>query len=965
MGFTRVLTASANPTTGGVDIVNGTTGNDTIVGTVDTTTTTNSSLSAGDNITGGAGADLLAVTVIGNGTTQAVSGVTMAGVETLRVINSGSDATKTTDFSAAGWTGLTDVVVAGSLSTGNTKVSELTSIVNATMSNGKGNLEVAYAADTVVGTADVQKLALNGQTAGTFTANGIETIAVTATGTASKGVTLASDKLKTVTVEGAADVGLTTSARTVDASTATGKVAVDVSGATADATNKASVKTGTGADTITVSQANFNANFSVDGGEGNDTLVVNSTATGTPSVTFGTVSSVETLQLKVSGAQATAGTAMNRTLTADASKVASANAYVLENAQTHTDGTTPSYTNEKATFTLNNLGAAATVTVLAASGNISNGTTPKQNEGTTAVTINLKDATGTADAVTVNLGAAAKDATVRVDAVSAQNVETINYVVQGTGTVSVANGDAAGNKTINVSGGTAGKTTTINGLDVATTINAATFAGNLNLGLGAAKHTVTGGTGDDTFTVSYANLTADDKLDGGAGTDRVALGIVGSTSTSAVVDFTSAAEALKFGGLKNVELVEITTNSNVKLSDGLLSSFSSGEIKFVAPTVANGAGASSSSVTTVDASGVLNPATKVSFDGSGSKDTDESYVYTLGNAIDSFVGGAAADTVNVTSVAFLGASDSIDGGTGKATLVFKDATAQTNTFGATQLAGLKNIKAIDIDVGTSTAAANYEFTLTDAVLANNWDATNKFTITGADGSSNVGKLTVDASAVSQQYGLVLTGGLAADTIKGGAGDDVITGGAGKDSITLTAGGSDIVVLPTSTGLVAANADTITGFQAATTGAVGVDKIRFTNADTTLDESTTGLVVLEELTPMLLTTGGAYDLATALTVGTGAVSVVELKGLSSAANLDLADNGVELFKGLGVAGQAATGLTTDSAADKFFIVAYDNGNAYVYHATAAGSSVAVDKVVLVGTVTGVAEGALTVDNFAFA
>lgn len=941
------------------------------MGTVDTTTTTNSSLSAGDNITGGAGADLLAVTVIGNGTTQAVSGVTMAGVETLRVINNGNNAgaAVTTDFSAAGWTGLTDVVVAGSLSTGNTKVSELTSIVNATMSNGKGNLEVAYAADTVVGTADVQNLTLTGQTAGTFTANGIETIAVTATGAASKDVTLASDKLKTVTVAGAADVGLVTSARTVDASTATGKVAVDVSGATADATNKASVKTGTGADTITVSQANFNANFSVDGGEGNDTLVVNSTATGTPSVTFGTVTSVETLQLKVSDAT-TGASASNRTLTADASKVASANAYVLENAQTHAH---TAYIDENATFTLNNVGAAATVTVLAASGNITNTTAPtsKQNEGMTAVTINLKDATGTADAVTVNLGAAAKDATVRVNAVSAQNVETINYVVQGTGTVSVANGDAAGNKTINVSGGTAGKTTTINGLDVATTINAATFAGNLNLGLGAAKHTVTGGTGDDTFTVSYANLTADDKLDGGAGTDRVALGKVGQTSTTAsIVDFTSAAEALKFGGLKNVELVEIATDSNVKLSDGLLSSFSSGEIKFVAPTVADNANDDTNTTTTVDASGVLNPATKVSFDGSADKDTDSLYAYTLGNAIDSFVGGAAADTVNVTSVAFLGASDSIDGGTGKATLVFKDATAQTNTFGATQLAGLKNIKAIDIDIdiSTSTAAANYEFTLTDAVLANNWDATNKFTITGADDNSNTGKLTVDASAVSQQYGLVLTGGTAADTIKGGAGDDVITGGAGIDAITLSAGGSDVVVNFSGA---FANRDVVTGFTAGTVGTVaGADVLRL-EADLTTESETAGAANLVELAVSGLTITSNKVVLT----GTGApfnstdtVSVLEFKGLTSAANLDLANNGVELLKGLGEAGAGITGLTVNADA-KFYIVAYDNGNAYVYHADAdstatSDTDVAATEIQLVATLVGVEEGALVAPNFNF-
>lgn len=119
------LTASANATTGGIDIVNGTAGNDTIVGTVDTKTTTNSSLNAGDNITGGAGADLLSVTVVGDGTgSTAVSGITMAGVETLRVINNANNAgaAVTTDFTAAGWAGLTDVNVAGSLSTGNTKV---------------------------------------------------------------------------------------------------------------------------------------------------------------------------------------------------------------------------------------------------------------------------------------------------------------------------------------------------------------------------------------------------------------------------------------------------------------------------------------------------------------------------------------------------------------------------------------------------------------------------------------------------------------------------------------------------------------------------------------------------------------------------------------------------------------------------------------------------------------------------
>ena len=82
-------------------------------------------------------------------------------------------------------TGLDTIGLYSSNATGGTIFSGLTAITDAQMGNGSANLTLTYAGGTT-GTADTQNLAISNTKAGTFTANGLETIAVTGSLAANK-----------------------------------------------------------------------------------------------------------------------------------------------------------------------------------------------------------------------------------------------------------------------------------------------------------------------------------------------------------------------------------------------------------------------------------------------------------------------------------------------------------------------------------------------------------------------------------------------------------------------------------------------------------------------------------------------------------------------------------------------------------------------------------------------------------
>jgi S-layer protein len=206
----------------------------------------------------------------------------------------------------------------------------------------------------------------------------------------------------------------------------------------------------------------------------------------------------------------------------------------------------------------------------------------------------------------------------------------------------------------------------------------------------------------------------------------------------------------------------------------------------------------------------------------------------------------------------------------------------------------------------------------------------------------------------------LTGAAAIDTITGGEGADVITGGAGNDTIVLTetTAAADTVVFAD----VATNGvDTITGFAAGT----GADLARLVSGSTTnAAQASAGIADFATSTNTTLTNGAA---AFALTGGnTGTDDIIEITAtLSSYGNLGLAGatSGTELLKALSSTDSAATSLTATTADDDFYVVAYQNGNAYLYQVVNDNNTAVVaSEISLVGVFNGVAAGAFAAGDF---
>jgi hypothetical protein len=113
-------------------------------------------------------------------------------------------------------------------------------IVAAEMQNGAGDLNVGYQTAVVAGTTDTQTLLVSGVTAGTFTANGVETLAVTSSGSARNVLTAITNdaSLTAVTVAGTAALTMGTlgaAITSLNASANTGGVTATLSATTTTA----------------------------------------------------------------------------------------------------------------------------------------------------------------------------------------------------------------------------------------------------------------------------------------------------------------------------------------------------------------------------------------------------------------------------------------------------------------------------------------------------------------------------------------------------------------------------------------------------------------------------------------------------------------------------------------------------------------------------------------------------------
>ena len=163
------------------------------------------------------------------------------------------------------------------------------------------------------------------------------------------------------------------------------------------------------------------------------------------------------------------------------------------------------------------------------------------------LSVGLADATGTSDVINFGFNEA-------TSATLTSGIETVNLVGSTTDTdiAEALTVSALTFPTINISGANAdiGHTMGLGTLDTDTsTIGAADYRGILtaqgsntattfNL-RGGAVHDVTGGTGDDVFTISRG--AANYNVDGGAGTDSIAMELNGTVTTTNMANFESAA----------------------------------------------------------------------------------------------------------------------------------------------------------------------------------------------------------------------------------------------------------------------------------------------------------------------------------------------------------------------------------------------------------------------------------------
>ena len=468
--------------------------------------------------------------------------------------------------------------------------------------------------------------------------------------------------------------------------------------------------------------------------------------------------------------------------------------------------------------------------------------------------------------------------------------------------------------------------------------------------LNSGTNTVSLGAANDQFNSNDANLDGFNVLNGGDGTDTIQM--VSDAGADVIVDN-------DFSNKTSIEALTLVNNNN---------------------TVTIGAKATAMGLTTITAgtgtdgitadSGFSN---NLTIDGSG----NGTYTVNVASATGTldYTGGTAVDTVTTGS----GAA-TITGGGGADIITVGTGALDYTGGGAVDTLVIENGDLTSADTvtgagGTDVLQTSGAVTLVDA------DLTNVLTVETIDAATNDGALTftggteataagivtinggdavdnIDASSMTAA--LTLTGAAGADTITGGSGIDTITGGTGNDTIIITDADPDTNVRDNVIFSSAATngQDTIRGFEA------GTDKMEIVAGDTTdATASNANAVVATVNSSAGLVVGAAYNLEGASAIDS--FDVHELLG-TNADNGDLsqATDGSELLKLLGVTGSAATSITVGTAADAAFIVAYDNGNAYVFNMTEDGGNTAATagEIALVATVEDIAVGALGTGDF---
>lgn len=617
-----VATAASAKTlslTTGVDALNGGSGDDTFNGVVQGAGALGTTASAGDVVTGGEGTDTLNISVAGNAV-HTLQAVQTNGVENVLVTNFDLNAGDTT-IDTSLMNGLSKIGLFSSNATGHTVFTGMTAITDAQMGNGSSNLTLTYAGGTT-GTADTQNLSLSGTKAGTFTANGLETVAVSGSLAANKLTNIAGSTLTKISVSGDQNFTMsgTSAVKTIDAGASTGKTSLILGAA------NQTVTLGSGDDTIDIG-GNLTWQDKIQGGAGTDTIkittagTINGPATATDItseflqsggfevIDIASTNDAATLALaKLSGVETVkaAANALTVVLDANAGDTAKATNSVAITGTLNGNAITTAAQDGSATSgeaalllktqidAITGFSAAVTGATIVITNNSSServdfaltaghtaadsqaysdltvsGMTTQALDVYTAdkVTARLADSSGTSDAMSINLKSMTADRSAAQTVTEidiADSVETLNLNATGMKT-----GTAAVQKTVSTLTADNSLTTlNISGSDklALTTLTAAklatidggTHTGDLTIGSSAASLAQTITTGSGNDTITMGANLTAADVIDGGGNAVTAAGTTGKDKLTATGNQGSAVTAAALQ-ISNVETVEIAT----------------------------------------------------------------------------------------------------------------------------------------------------------------------------------------------------------------------------------------------------------------------------------------------------------------------------------------------------------------------------------------------------------------------
>lgn len=501
--------------------------------------------------------------------------------------------------------------------------------------------------------------------------------------------------------------------------------------------------------------------------------------------------------------------------------------------------TTVENNGSSSALTFGNVAAAGTINV-------------KSSAVTTTVVYAESALSNTSDSVTINLDNVTGGSTVNVDSSSALGAGVETLVLRASGTASsitLASVDST-ISTLTISGDKSLTLALSNaGGNVATsvrTVDASGLTESLSLsGFGAANHTVTGGTGGDTFTFG-TTLDANDSVNGGAGTDTIAI-----TSSAAQTQITAAVSAK----ISNVEAVSFTdggagdTSDDVSQDAGLLTGVSTFTVNAIAAAADNYSFSNVGAANTFNVRGQNQVATALTI---ALKDAttglNDVVTVNLGTASETSATGVTlatlanptgVETVNIVSL-----------GIGSAT---------TNTLTTSNAAG-KHVVTGDASLTLSTAANTTQIDASAFKGALTLGGGTAYAMSGGNVQAGSGNDVITAGANDQS----INGGAGNDTITGGAGNDTVTGGAGADTFLVGAIGSSTAPSADTLTVAIANGNTITfgnGVDVVTDFTTGTDKIDVPVAATAALNALSLLRNLDLVANVTYTLLGTFNAAT--------------------------------------------------------------------------------------------------------